>query len=68
MPLSKELKNVLRTCTNNESKDPQCTVTNSNNKNKNDSNNCCVTVCLNTLKQLRKVLEQRCCMAGKTIV
>lgn len=37
-------------------------------KNKNEEKTSCVSVCLNTIKQLRKVLEQRCSMAGKTIV
>lgn len=37
-------------------------------KNKNEEKSSCVSVCLNTIKQLRKVLEQRCSMAGKTIV
>ncbi len=69
IPFSKELKQVLATCSQSEAKNTPGNTCNTKDGNKIDlDKSCCVTVCLNTLKQLRKVLEQRCCMAGKTIV
>lgn len=68
--LSDNLREVLQTCSNKtvadstSNKKKPCTRNCS--KNETDKSSCCVTVCLNTLKQLRKVLEQRCCMTGKT--
>lgn len=65
-----ELQEVLQTCSNknieNENTNSKKTCNKNCSKNDSDKSSCCVTVCLNTLKQLRKVLEQRCCVAGKT--
>lgn len=67
--MSKELKDMLGSCSNGETKTVSDPAKDSCRKAKSSSEKtCCVTVCLNTLKQLRKVIEQRCCMAGKTIV
>lgn len=67
--LSKELKDMLGSCSNGDTKTVSDPAKESCRKAKSSSEkSCCVTVCLNTLKQLRKVIEQRCCMAGKTIV
>lgn len=65
--LSNNLKEILETCSNKGHENGNKKNCHKNcSKNDSEKSTCCVTVCLNTLKQLRKVLEQRCCMAGKT--
>lgn len=70
--MSEELKEMLGSCSNGDTKTtnpvPDPTKESCRKAKSNSEKSCCVTVCLNTLKQLRKVIEQRCCMAGKTIV